>query len=100
MLKHIVMWRFRENAEGKSRREHALWMKENLEALVGVIPQIQTLEVGVNEFESDAAFDAVLTVTFLSKEDLDIYKVHPAHVAVSKHCESVRETRVVVDYFV
>lgn len=100
MLKHIVMWRFKEGAEGKTRREHAQWMKEHLEALVGVIPQIQTLELGINEFPSPAAYDAVLTVTFLSKEDLDTYKVHPAHVAVSEHCEQVREERVVVDYFV
>lgn len=100
MLKHIVMWRFKEGAEGKSRREHALWMKEHLEALVGVIPQIQSLEMGVNEFPSEAAYDAVLTVCFLTKEDLDTYKVHPAHVAVSEHCEGVRECRVVVDYFV
>ncbi len=100
MLKHIVMWRFREGAEGGSRQEHARWMKEHLEALVGVVPQIQSLEVGVNEFSSAAAYDAVLTVTFRSKEELDAYKVHPAHVAVSEHCEKVRESRVVVDYFI
>ena len=48
MLKHIVMWRFIDGANGKSKKEHALWVKENLEALVGVIPEIRSLEVGVN----------------------------------------------------
>ena len=98
MLKHVVMWRFREGADGKSRREHAQWMKEHLEALRGVIPQIRELEVGVNENPSPAAYDAVLTVTFDSPEELAIYKDHPAHVAVSDHCKGVRESRVVVDY--
>ncbi len=100
MLKHIVMWRFRDDIEGKSRRDHALWMKEHLEALVGVVPQIQSLEVGINEFDSPTSYDAVLTVTFQSKEELDAYKVHPAHQAISTHCKSVRESRVVVDYFI
>ena len=100
MLKHIVMWRFKEGAEGKSRMEHAQWMKEHLEALVGVVPQIRSLEFGINEFPSPAAYDAVLTVCCDSKADLDTYKVHPAHVAVSERCEQVREARVVVDYFV
>ena len=34
MLKHVVMWRFIEGAEGKNRNEHAQWMKEHLEAII------------------------------------------------------------------
>ncbi len=99
MLKHIVMWRFKEGACGMSRQDHALWMKEHLEALPAIIPEIQSLEFGINETASAAAYDAALTVTFRSKEDLEIYKNHPAHQAVSNHCKEVREARVVVDYF-
>lgn len=98
MLKHIVMWRFREGAEGKSRIEHARWMKERLEALRGVVPQIRELEVGVNETVSEAAYDAVLISAFDSPADLEAYKCHPAHVAVSEQCKRVRESRVAVDY--
>lgn len=92
------MWRFREGAEGLTRTEHARWIKENLEALRGVIPQIIDLEVGVNELPSPAAYDAVLIATFASQADLELYKNHPAHVAVSNRCEAVRESRVSVDY--
>ena len=49
------MWRFKEGAEGKSRIEHAQWTKEHLEALVGVVPEIRSLEVGVNIKPGDAA---------------------------------------------
>ena len=45
MFKHIVMWRFIDGAAGKSKKEHALWAKKELEALVGVIPEISSLEV-------------------------------------------------------
>ncbi|MCD7914768.1 MAG: Dabb family protein [Tannerellaceae bacterium] len=34
MLKHIVMWKLKAEAEGKTKAENALWMKEHLEALV------------------------------------------------------------------
>ena len=98
MLKHIVMWRFVEGAEGKSRQEHALWMKEHLEALVGIVPQIRSMEVGVNCYPSDTAYDVVLISTFDNKEAMDQYKVHPVHVAVSEYCKKVQECRVDIDY--
>ena len=64
MLKHIVMWRFVDGAEGKSRIENAQWMKEHLEALVGVVPEIRSIEVGVNCYPSETAYDAVLISAF------------------------------------
>ena len=98
MLKHIVMWRFVEGAKGKSRVEHAQWMKEPLEALVGVVPEIRSLEVGVNNNPSASAYDAVLVSTFDNKEALDSYKVNPAHLAVAAYCKEVREARADVDF--
>ena len=98
MLKHIVMWRFVEGAGGKTRVEHAQWMKEHLEALVGVVPEIRSMEVGVNIAPSASAYDAVLISPFDDKEALDRYKVHPAHKAVAAYCKEVRELRADVDY--
>lgn len=98
MLKHIVMWRFKDGAKGKSRVQHATWVKEHLEALMGVVPQIRSIEVGVASYQSDTSYDAVLISTFDNKEALDSYKVHPAHVAVAQYCEEVRESRVDIDY--
>lgn len=99
MLRHIVMWKFKAEAEGRSKRDNALWMKQHLEALVGKIPQLISAEVGINENESDSAFDAVLTSTFASFEDLEIYKKHPLHQDISAYCKKVRLDRVVCDYW-
>ena len=98
MLKHVVMWRFVEGAEGKSRSEHAQWMKEHLEALVGVVPEIRALEVGIDCNRGTAAYDAVLISLFDDAESLKRYKNHPAHQAISTHCKQVRESRTVVDF--
>lgn len=98
MFKHIVMWRFIDGAGGKSKKEHALWVKENLEALVGIIPEIKSLEVGVNVCVAGTAYDAVLVSTFESAEAMEIYKVHPAHVAVAAYFKGITEGRAEVDY--
>ncbi len=98
MLKHIVMWKLKEQAGGRTKAENALWMKEHLEALVGVVPQLRSARVGINVVASDGNYDAVLVSTFDNEADLNAYKVHPAHVAVSDYCKSVRESRVAIDY--
>ena len=96
MIKHIVMWKLLPEAEGKSAEQNAQWMKEHLEALMGVVPELRSCEVGVNVAPGN--YDACLIATFDSLEDLEKYKHNPAHVAVSEYCKKVRETRVACDY--
>ena len=40
VYKHIVMWKFKVQHNGKSALENARWMKEQLEGLVGVVPEL------------------------------------------------------------
>ena len=98
MFKHIVMWRFIEGANGKSKQEHALWAKENLEALVGVVPEIISLEVGVNVCVAGTAYDAVLVSAFEDAEAMERYKIHPAHAAVAACFKGITEGRAEADY--
>ena len=100
MLKHIVMWKLKESANGKTKEENALLLKEKLEALVGEIAELRSLEVGINAIESNASYDIVLTTTFDKEADLKSYAVNPKHVLVSDFCSSIRESRVVVDYLI
>lgn len=74
-------------------------MKEHLEALLGRIPELISVEVGVNVCESDAAYDAVLIATFHSVEDLERYKNHPLHKEISSYCKKVRDSRIVCDFW-
>ena len=99
MLKHVVMWKLKEQAEGKTKNENALWMKEHLEALRNLIPEIVSLEVGININKSDMAYDAVLISSFKNEHDLEIYKTHPEHVKIGDYCKKIRESRVVTDFY-
>ncbi|QEN07193.1 Dabb family protein [Oceanispirochaeta crateris] len=98
MIKHIVMWKFKDEAEGKSKDENIQIIKKDLENLVGVIPEIRELEVGINKTVADTAFDAVLVSTFDSMEDLKAYREDPRHKKAAAYNKLCRLDRVVVDY--
>ena len=74
-------------------------MKEHLEALWGVVPELKSVEVGINVKETDMAYDAVLIAEFENEAALAAYKIHPEHVKISSYCKKIRESRVVVDFY-
>ena len=59
MIKHIVMWKFKENTE-KEREEFL----ERLLALNGVIPEIKSAEIKRNINMNGENYDAMLISTF------------------------------------
>lgn len=98
MIKHIVMWKLAQTAENKSKIENARMVKELIEALQNVIPQIHKIEVGINFNDSDAAYDVVLYSEFQSAADLEIYQDHPEHKKVAAFIAKIRTDRAVADY--
>ena len=64
ILKHIVMWKFLDNAEGKTKAENMRFAAENLRALVGVAPTLLKLSVGEDVLGSPASFDMALVADF------------------------------------
>ena len=109
VYKHIVMWKFKEQHNGKSALENARWMKEHLEALVGVAPELLSAEVGISPALEQAAaapapaasgeYDACLVSAFASPEALAAYKVHPKHKAISAYCKEARVKRLAFDWW-
>lgn len=98
MIKHIVMWKIRENLEGRSKLENAKLVKDTLEALKDDIKEIINIEVGVNIVEAEQAYDVVLNSEFASLEDLNVYQKHPNHLEAVKLISPILESRVVIDY--
>ncbi|KRQ88090.1 Stress responsive A/B Barrel Domain protein [Caloramator mitchellensis] len=98
MVKHIVMWKLKDFAEGKTKEENIEIMKSMLEELIDKIGVIKKLEVGINFTESDAAFDVALYSEFETNEDLETYSKHPEHLKVGEFINKIRDARYVVDY--
>ncbi len=98
MIRHIVMWKLKETAEGASREENALKLKEKLEGCRNIVPGILHLEVGLAKPGLESTYDVVLVSDFTDKAALDAYQVHPTHEALKSFVGAVREVRQCVDY--
>ncbi len=98
MIKHIVMWKLKDFAEGQTKAENAMLIKNKLEQLNEKLDIIKYLEVGINNNLSNEDFDAVLISEFLTDEDLQAYLIHPLHVEIAEFVKQVRTDRAVVDY--
>jgi len=98
VVKHIVVWRLKPEAHGRTAAENARAIKEKLEALRGRIPGMLRLEVGQNFSREDGASDLALYSEFESRAALEAYQVHPEHEAVKPFILESRTERRVVDY--
>jgi len=99
MVKHIVMWKLKDFAEGKSKEDNIKFIKSELENLVNLIPQIKLLEVGKNILPN-MDYDAILYSEFESVEDLEIYQNHPEHKKVASYVAKIRDGRIAGDYII
>lgn len=98
MIKHIVMWKFKDFAEGLTKQENLEKVKGMLEALPGKIDFIRDIKVEFNVNPKDGMYDAVLISTFDSLEDVAKYRVHPEHVKISNYVALVKTDRASVDF--
>jgi hypothetical protein len=97
MIKHLVMW----NAKGRTPEEKAESIgriKSAFEGLLGRIPGLLYLEVGVDSIHIDYACDVVLYSEFDSQESLSAYANHPEHVRIKAELGGLRIARHQVDY--
>jgi uncharacterized protein YceH (UPF0502 family) len=80
MIRHIVLWRLKSPDDFEK-------VRETLERQAGRIPGLLAVEVGRSFNTGRRAVDFALICDFESREALEAYHRHPAHM----------ETRAVVD---
>jgi len=98
MIKHIVMWKLKKEAEGNDLDTNQKLAKERLMGLKPLISWIDSIEVGKNSNPSEAAYDLVLITTHQNKEALKEYIDHPAHKEVAGFIGKIVSDRKVVDF--
>ncbi|MGL1930558.1 MAG: Dabb family protein [Desulfotalea sp.] len=84
MIKHIVMWKLKSKTLPLEQCIDALLIKKTLEGLKDKIEEIQKIEVGFDFSGDETAWDIILYSEFASKEDLNNYQKHPAHVSAGQ----------------
>lgn len=100
MIKHIVMWKLKDFAEGADRATNAVRMKTRLDACKGIVPGMGTFEVVLAQPGLEATYDVVLYSEFADKAALDAYLEHPTHHALKPFIGAIRDERQCMDYAV
>ncbi len=98
MIKHVVMWKLADHAEGAPKVSNALRIKSLLEACSGRIPGLRSLDVGIDAGLDPQAWDVVLVTEFDDRAAFDAYQVHPLHEEAKAFIGKVRTDRSAVDY--
>ena len=94
MLVHIVCWKYKADTDPNARNGH----RAKLQALNGVIPEINTFSVGEDILHLDRSFDTGLVATFADRAALDAYNIHPDHQEVAALGRTIAERVVSVDF--
>jgi len=98
MIKHVLMYRMKVEAAGRTKKENIEICTRALYALKEQIPVVQRVEVGHNFARVDNAYDLIVTVELDSSADFDAFLRHPAHKAVGELIGPLRDNWIVVDY--
>jgi Stress responsive A/B Barrel Domain len=98
MIKHIVMWKFKDFAEGADKATNLLKAKALLDACAHIAPGTGRFEVAVAQSGLECSYDLVLYAEFESPAALDAYQHHPQHLALKPFIGAVRLERQCMDY--
>ncbi len=82
MVKHVILWKLKEEYSTEEKTAIKAGIKEGLEGLLGQIPGLLEIRVYTEGLASSNA-DLMLDSSFESEAALKAYATHPAHVAVA-----------------
>ena len=95
MVKHIILWKLKEEYNTKEVKDG---IQAGLTALVGVVPGLLEAQVHTQALPTSNA-DVMLYSVFTDAAALAAYAVHPAHVEVADtKVRPYTQTRSCIDF--
>lgn len=95
MIKHIILWKLKEEYNNDEVKQG---IKEGLESLYGVIDGLEEIKVQTESLPSSNV-DVMLYSVFEDETALKGYAVHPEHVKVADtKVRPFTETRSCIDF--
>ncbi len=83
MVKHIILWKLKDELTEAEKEAVKKAAKEGLEALVGKVPGLIECKLNIDGRLDSSNADMMLDSTLESPEALKGYAVHPDHVEVA-----------------
>lgn len=87
----------RDDIDASQKETELNVIKAGLEALLGIVPSLRSMEVGINCNPAEK-FDLALISTFDDLDGLNAYAVHPDHLAVGKRIRAMLDVRACNDF--
>lgn len=98
MVKHVILWKLRDDLSESDKKSVKSGIKSGLEGLVGKVPGLLEVHVRTEGLASSNA-DVMLDCTLDSAESLKGYAIHPAHLEVANtKVRPFTQTRLCMDY--
>jgi hypothetical protein len=97
MVKHIIIWEFKEGFSTEENRANAEKIKAGLEGLKGRISGLTDARVQIDLLSSSTG-NIMLDCTFENEESLKSYQVNPEHLKVASLVRTVTQNRSCVDF--
>lgn len=98
MLRHIVLWTFKDHAEGADKASNIARAKALLEGCAALTPGILHFEVATAQDGLVFNADLVLDSSFADHAALAAYQHHPDHVAIKPFMAAAVAGRHCVDF--
>ena len=84
--------------DGKTTKELAEDVKEKYQSLLGLVPGLTAIEIGINRNDGKSSYDAVMIADFESWEALAAYKADDRRDNVIEYVKTIAEVRAKVEY--
>lgn len=97
MVKHIVLFKLKDEVPAAEKLAVMNQFKEAIEALPATIGVIRQIEVGLN-MNPGETWHIALYSEFDTLDDVKLYATHPDHLAAGKIIAQAKESRSCVDY--
>lgn len=98
MVKHVILWKLKEEFSKEEKEQIKTDIKEGLEGLAGQIEGLTDISVRTECLDSSNV-DVMLDSTFENAEALSNYSTHPKHVAVAdSRVRPYTDIRSCIDY--
>ena len=97
MVKHIVLFKLKDEVPETDKLVVMNKFKEAIEALPAKISVIRKIEVGLN-MNPGESWHIALYSEFDNLDDVKFYATHPDHVAAGKIIAEAKQSRSCVDY--
>lgn len=94
MIIHIALFKWKENIPG----EEIKLLMDELKSLKAKIPEVIELYAGENFSKWNEGYTHAVIVKTKTKQDLQSYRSHPAHLPVAKKVEEMEEKSIGIDF--